>query len=76
MARWGEQRYSSFVAALLFCFVRVKAPDGSPSDMVNRTRAREAARSILLGILRPGLTPSEAPPVRLRHSDCVTLRRS
>jgi hypothetical protein len=43
---------------------RIKTPDGSLSDMLNRTRARDAARSILLGILRQRLAPSEAPPVR------------
>jgi hypothetical protein len=43
---------------------RIKMPDGSLSDMLNRTRARDAARSILLGILRRGLTRSEAQPMR------------
>jgi len=43
---------------------RIKTPDGSLSDMLNRIRARDAARSILLGILRQRQTPSEAPPIR------------
>ena len=30
---------------------RVKLPDGNPTDMVNLTRAKDAARSIALGIL-------------------------
>jgi hypothetical protein len=34
---------------------RVKCPDGSVTDMVNRARAREAARSILLGVLNPSI---------------------
>jgi hypothetical protein len=43
---------------------RIRTPDGSLSDMLNRTRARDAARSILLGLLRQRLTPQEAPPMR------------
>ena len=43
---------------------RIKTPDGSLSDMVNRARARDAGRSILLGILRQRQTPSEALPAR------------
>jgi hypothetical protein len=30
---------------------RVRRPDGSLTDMVNHTRARDAAKSILLGFL-------------------------
>jgi hypothetical protein len=41
---------------------RVKRPDGSVTDMLNRARARDAARSILLAIFngqetRPGARP-------------------
>jgi hypothetical protein len=43
---------------------RIKTPDGAVSDLVNRARAREAARSTLLGILRQRLASSEVPPVR------------
>jgi hypothetical protein len=43
---------------------RIRTPDGSLSDMLNRTRARDAARSILLGLLRQRLTSPEAPPMR------------
>jgi hypothetical protein len=39
---------------------RVLRPDGTLTDMVNRTRARDAAKSVLLGILnadRKGAEP-------------------
>jgi hypothetical protein len=42
---------------------RVRKQDGSLSDMVNRTRARDAARSILLGILNAQETASEGSPM-------------
>ena len=43
---------------------RIRLPDGALSDMVNRARSRDAAKSILMGILNPRETPPEAPPVR------------
>jgi hypothetical protein len=43
---------------------RVKRPDGTVSDMVNRARARDAARSILLTVLNSQETPVAAPPMR------------
>jgi hypothetical protein len=43
---------------------RVRKQDGSLSDMVNRTRARDAARSILLGILNAQETASGGTPMR------------
>ena len=42
---------------------RVRKQDGSLSDMVNPTRARDAARSILLGILN-GQETASGPPMR------------
>lgn len=46
---------------------RIRLPDGTQTDMVNRTRARDAARSILLGRLNGQETLPEAPPVRSRE---------
>jgi hypothetical protein len=43
---------------------RIRTRDGSLSDMVNRTRARDAARSILLGILNAQESASEGSPMR------------
>jgi len=43
---------------------RIKMPDGGLSDMVNRTRVRDAARSILLGILNTQETVPGGPPMR------------
>ena len=43
---------------------RIRTQDGSLSDMVNRSRARDAARSILLGILNAQETASGGPPMR------------
>ena len=44
---------------------RVRLPDGELTDMVNRTRARDAAAAILLGILNSRKTPAVASPMRL-----------
>jgi hypothetical protein len=41
---------------------RVRLPDGSLTDMVNRTRAKDAAVSIALRLLNVSESPSEAPP--------------
>jgi len=43
---------------------RVRRSDGSLSDMLNVTRARDAARSMALGILNREERPRAAPPVR------------
>jgi len=43
---------------------RIRMEDGSLSDMVNRTRARDAARSILLGILNGQEAAPRGPPMR------------
>jgi hypothetical protein len=44
---------------------RVRLPDGELTDMVNRTRARDAAKSILLRILNSRETGASSPPMRL-----------
>jgi hypothetical protein len=51
--RWGEYPKIQIVPEAKYPGVmwRVRYPDGTLSDMVNRTRAKDAARSILLGIL-------------------------
>jgi len=43
---------------------RVKTPTGHLSDMVNRTRARDAARAIAAADLNSQGAPVEAPPMR------------
>ena len=43
---------------------RIRTQDGSLSDLVNLARARDAARSILLGILNAQETASGGPPMR------------
>jgi hypothetical protein len=43
---------------------RIKTPDGNLSAMVNRTRVRDAARSILLNILNTQETVPGGPPMR------------
>jgi len=42
---------------------RVRLPDGSLTDMVNRTRAKDAAVSIAFRSLEVSEMPSEAPPI-------------
>jgi hypothetical protein len=42
---------------------RVRRPDGSRTDIVNRTRAKDAAVSIALSFLEVSESPSEAPPI-------------
>jgi hypothetical protein len=42
---------------------RVKQRDGSVSDMLNRARVRDSARSILLAILNGQETTLKAPPI-------------
>jgi len=44
---------------------RVKRSDGTLSDMVNRSRAKDAAMAMLDRDLRAAESPSEASPVRL-----------
>jgi hypothetical protein len=43
---------------------RVRLPNGHLTDMVNRTRAKDAARCLALSILNTRETPREAPPIR------------
>ena len=43
---------------------RVKRPDGTMTDMANHTRARDAAKTILLAVLNARETSIEAPPMR------------
>jgi hypothetical protein len=52
---------------------RVRLPDGALSDMMNRARARDAARSLLLGILNTPETRSTAAPMRLDGVSAATL---
>ena len=42
---------------------RVKRPDGSVTDMVNLSRARDAAKAILLTALNSQETGLDGPPV-------------
>jgi hypothetical protein len=42
---------------------RVQRPDGSLSEMVNRTRAKDAALSMLDRDLRAAETPAVSPPI-------------
>ena len=55
---------------------RLKRPDGSVTDMLNRARARDAARSILLAILNGQETRSEARPMRFGHKVAPRTRRT
>jgi hypothetical protein len=48
---------------------RVKRPDGGVTDMVNRARARDAARSVVLAVLNSPETPIEAPPIQFQGED-------
>jgi hypothetical protein len=50
---------------------RVRSPDGSLGDMVNHTRARDAAKSILLALLNHKETSPQAPPMRKSASPYV-----
>jgi hypothetical protein len=43
---------------------RVQMPDGRLTDMVNLTRAKDAAYSVALGQLNGGETRAEAPLIR------------
>jgi len=43
---------------------RVRHPDGRSTDMVNLTRARDAAHAIAGAILNARETPARAPPIR------------
>ena len=52
---------------------RVKMPDGTLTDMVNRPRARDGAKSILLSILMGRGMPDTAPPMRLIDPALVTV---
>jgi hypothetical protein len=50
---------------------RVQLPDGELTDMVNRTRARDAAKLILLGILNRRKTGPVAAPMRLNGAEAA-----
>lgn len=50
---------------------RVKRPDGSLTDMVNITRARDAARAMALRILNTQETMSQASPIEGKETDDV-----
>jgi hypothetical protein len=41
---------------------RIRLPHGSLTDMVNRTRAKDAAQAIALAVLSSAQTPVEAAP--------------
>jgi hypothetical protein len=51
---------------------RLRLPNGVLTDMVNRARAYDAARSVLLEILNRQEMPSEAPPMRLSGAGLAT----
>jgi hypothetical protein len=52
---------------------RVQTRDGRLSDMVNRTRARDAARGIVLAILNGQETAPEAAPMRVSGPGAPSL---
>jgi hypothetical protein len=43
---------------------RVRRPDGTLTDMVNLSRAKDAGLSIARAFLQDGETPKKTPPVR------------
>lgn len=49
-------------ARALSLSIRVRIPGRPLSDMVNRTRAKDAAQCLVLGILNTREKPAEAPP--------------
>jgi hypothetical protein len=55
---------------------RIKLPDGSLTDMLNRARARDAARSILLAVLNGQETRSEGLPMRFGDKAAPETRRA
>ena len=50
---------------------RVRLPDGSLTDMVNRTRAKDAACALLLAHLRQARDSLEAPPASFAGATLV-----
>jgi hypothetical protein len=44
---------------------RIRMPNGRLSDMVNLSRAKDAARSLALAVLNTQEKPAEASPMRL-----------
>ena len=50
---------------------RVRLPDGELTDMVNRTRARDAAAAILLSILNSRKTRPAASPIRQNGAEAA-----
>ena len=55
---------------------RVRLPDGGVSDMVNLSRAKDAARAILLAILNSEETPTGASLVRSREDALVGIAQA
>jgi hypothetical protein len=53
---------------------RVRQPDGTLTDMVNRARARDAARSILVRVLNSRETAAEGSSVRFGAGLSVQTR--
>jgi hypothetical protein len=52
---------------------RVRMPDGQVSDMLNLSRAKDAASALALGILNAGFERTTAPPVRRTRRGGTTL---
>jgi|KBSMisStaDraftv2_1062788.scaffolds.fasta_scaffold74570_4 hypothetical protein len=66
---WLNGRFSGFSVVVDERYPqmwRVRRPDGSLSDMVNRTRAKDAALAMLDRAQRGGQTPAGAAPARLK----------
>jgi hypothetical protein len=55
---------------------RVKRPDGSITDMVNRDWARELAKDILLRVLNNQETAIASPPISFEPEDAPELTLS
>ena len=55
---------------------RVRMPGGHLTDMVNLTRARDAASLLALGALKAGESPAEAPGVRYSERAATSVQAS
>jgi hypothetical protein len=55
---------------------RVRRLDGSLTDMVNRSRARDAAKVILLGVLNSQETAIASPSIAFEPEDATELTLS
>jgi len=63
--RWGKYPTVDLVPDPVYPKMwRVRYPDGKRSDILNRTRARDAAKTILCAILNNDPEPHSAPPMR------------